>query len=644
MRVFIAEKPSVARAIATGLGGGHREKGFIACDADVVTWCFGHMLEQAQPDAYTPDDVPRTRSGKKVWRNEELPIVPERWRLVGKRGAQEQLKIIGRLVRKASVVVHAGDPDREGQLLVDEVLEHLGYRREVRRFWVSAQDPVSIRRGLDNLRSNVDFTPLADAARARQRADWLIGMNLSRAYTLRAQADGSDVLLTVGRVQTPTLSLVVSRDRAVEAFVSASYCTVEATLQHVTGAFAATYKPGRNQDGLDSEGRIVDAAVADAVAQAVTGKKGTVQSFHTDKKEEGPPLPFSLSDLTVLASKRFGYTAEEVLEGCQSLYENHQLISYPRTDVGYLPVSQHADAPAVLEAVAQTSSELQALVHSARPKRRAPCWNDAKVTAHHGIIPTMTGTADKRLSERERDLYELIARRYVEQFYPAHSYLRSEVNVEIAGHEFRATGKVTIDPGWRACEPKDDRQDRKKEEADDGGERHEQVLPQMARGDDVVVAEAVRRDRKTKAPPRFTEGSLVRAMEQIHREIADPELKKVLRDGDGIGTAATRAAIISELKRRGFLAARGKHIVSTELGRSLVDALPASVQSPVLTALYERTLGEIEAGRATVEEFVQEQAAFVTERVLEAKRTPLNLSPPAQARRIAARSHGEARA
>jgi len=614
MRLFIAEKPSVAKAIAAELGTTGKGDGYIECGKDKVTWCFGHMLELADPDEYTPDDVPRGQSGRKVWRVDELPIIPQTWILKPKDDAKKQLAAIGKLLKEATEIVNAGDPDREGQLLVDEVLEHFRNTKPVRRFWVSAQDSVSVKRGLAALKENTTYAGWADAARGRQRADWLIGMNLSRAYTLRAQRGGSRALLTVGRVQTPTLALVVSRDREIEAFKAVPYHTIKAVVQHAGGSFAAAWKAREDQPGLDSEGRLVDTAVADALVAAVKGQSGTVATYKQEAKKQNQPLAFALSDITALASAKFGYSAEDVLNACQALYETHKLTSYPRTDCAYLPESQHADAPRVLEAIKHVNPELAALVDGADPRIKSKTWNDEKITAHHGIVPTMQKGNKDGLNERERNIYELIVRAYLSQFYPLHEFMQTTVGVEIAGETFAATGKVVTRNGWRdVYEQGDD--DADKDQDEDGGSQN---LPAMKQGDEVACIDAIRRDAKTKPPARFTEGTLIRAMENIHKFVSDPEHKKMLRDGDGIGTSATRASIISELKRREFLAVKGKQIVSTTLGRSMIDALPEVVKSPVLTALYERMLKGIEQGTAELSAFVAKQEAFIRDQVAKA--------------------------
>jgi len=621
MRLFIAEKPSVAKAIAGELGITSKSKGYIECGQNTVTWCFGHMLEQAEPDEYTASDAPRSASsGKKLWRVEDLPIIPKEWKVFPKEDAKQQLDIISRLLMSADEVVNAGDPDREGQLLVDEILEYFKYSKRVLRFWVSAQDSTSIRRGLTALKDNSDYHGFGAAAQARGRADWLIGMNLSRAYTLRAQRGGSRTLLTVGRVQTPTLSLVVARDREIEAFKPMPFYTLQIQFQHVNGIFIARWTTQDNQSGLDSEGRLIDKAVADALITKLSGKTGSIAEYTQAAKFKGHPKSYSLSDITLVASNLFGYTAALVLEICQSLYETHKLTSYPRTDCNFLPESQHADAKLVLAAVKSVNPKLTALIDGADTEIKSKTWDDSKITAHHGIIPTMHKGSLLGLNEKEKAIYGLIVRAYLAQFYPLHEYMSTTVSVSIAGEQFRASGRVVIRNGWRDVYTFEDCDQKDKDESE------EQLLPVMKQNDEVACLEAHRNDLKTKPPARFTEGTLQRAMENIHKFVNDDGQKKLLKDGDGIGTSATRAAIITELKRRDFLEPKGKQIVSTALGRSLVDALPDVVKSPVLTALYERMLKGIEQGRADVDSFLVKQEAFIRNQVANANSGAISIA------------------
>lgn len=632
MRLFIAEKPSVAKAVAAELGVTGKGDGFIQCGDSTITWCFGHMLEQADPDAYTPDDVPTSpATGKKLWRVEDLPIIPTTWIMRPRDDAKQQLAVIGKLLKQASEIVNAGDPDREGQLLVDEVLEHFGSTKPVKRFWVSAQDSVSVQRGLAALKDNREYHGWGAAARARGRADWLIGMNLSRAYTLRAGRGGSRALLTVGRVQTPTLAIVVARDREIEAFKPIPYHTINAQIQHANGTFIARWEAKEDQAGLDNEGRLVDAAVANAITEAVAGKPGRITEYKQEPKKKLHPKAYSLSDITLVASNKFGYTAAEVLDVCQSLYETHKLTSYPRTDCSYLPESQHADAPRVLAAVKHVNPGLAGMVDKADPSTKSKTWDDSKVTAHHGIIPTMHQGSATGLNEKERNIYDLIVRAYLAQFYPVYEYMSTTVGVYVSGETFRASGQVTTRNGWRDVYTVDD-----SEEGGEGGKEptDSQNLPAMKQGDDVACTKATRNDSKTKPPSRFTEGTLQRAMEDIHKFVSEAEHKKMLREGDGIGTSATRASIISELKRREFLETKGKQIISTTLGRSLVDALPEVVKSPVLTALYERMLKGIEQGTSELDAFITKQEQFIREQVTKANTGSVSIAGGKEAVKI----------
>jgi len=630
MRLFIAEKPSVAKAIAGELGIVSRSDGYIQCQSDtVVTWCFGHMLELAEPDAYTADDIPRGKSGKKYWREADLPIIPERWILHPKEDAKKQLAVIGKLLKQADTVVNAGDPDREGQLLVDEVLQHFDCRKPVQRFWVSAQDSVSLQRGLAALKDNRAYAGLADAARGRQRADWLMGMNLSRAYTLAARRSGSATLLTVGRVQTPTLALVVARDRAIEHFQPVNYFRIAAQVEHAQGSFVARWQPSEAQAGLDSENRLLDSAIAQALVNKLSGASGTVLDYQSEARKQAPPLAFSLSDITALASRQFGYSAEQTLQICQSLYETHKLTSYPRTDCAYLPESQHADAPAVLTALKVVNPDLTALIEAADPGRKSPTWNDKKITAHHGIIPTCQQGDTRALSEAEFNLYRLIVRAYIAQFYPEHQYQQTRVTLDIDGERFTASGKVVTHAGWKSVYQESEDEDAGKGKASSESEENgsdSQPLPPMKSGDSVTCVMATKQDAQTRPLPRFTEGTLIRAMENIHRFVDDSEAKKHLRDGDGIGTAATRASIISELKRRSFLETKGKHIQSSALGRSLVDALPEKLKSPLITALFERKLSEIAHAGGELTAFVKQQETFVRAEVEKARQGTVQMA------------------
>ena len=374
-RLFIAEKPSLGKAIAAQIPGTPRgSRTHIQVGDSTVTWAFGHLFELAEPDAYLPD-TPTGTNGRKKWRLEDLPIIPSDWRKIPKESARDQLAAIKSLLKESDEVVNAGDPDREGQLLIDEILEALKWKGPTKRIWLAALDPASVKKALADLRDNTTYRPLRDAAEARGRADWLVGMNLTRAYTLKSTTQG---VVSVGRVQTPTLALVVRRDEEIETFKPVQFHVPIASFRHTNGTYEGTWKAPDGAPGLDTEGRLIDAARADAIIASVRGKPGTVKSAESTDGQEGPPLPFSLSKLQAAASAKFGLSAQETLAAAQALYETHKLTSYPRTDCQFLPESQRTDAREVLGAVAQVNPSMRDLIKGADLALVSGAWNDKR--------------------------------------------------------------------------------------------------------------------------------------------------------------------------------------------------------------------------------------------------------------------------
>lgn len=625
--LYIAEKPSLGRAIAEGLGIVRRENGFFVCrNGTTVTWCFGHLFEQAEPDAYLPDDIPTTKRGKKMWRLRDLPVIPVEWKtLVRKqKGVKGQLSVIGKLIRSSAVIVNAGDPDREGQLLVDEVLEHFRVRKPVKRFWVSAIDPASIKKGLAALKENQGYAGMRDAARARSRADWLLGMNLSRAYTLT----GPGSLIAVGRVQTPTLAMVARRDYAVRHFVPKPYLAITANLSKEGEAFRAKWQPKPGQPGMDEEGKLLlDIPLGRSLVEKLAKEKtATVLSAETKRKRVHPPKVYSLADIQAEANRLYGFTAEETLAGCQALYEKHKVTSYPRTDSSYLPESQHAEAPSVLAAVAKTFPATARAVEKANPALKSPVFNDKKVTAHHGIVPVAHAVDWSQLSDREQKLYRLIAKRYIAQFFPAHEYDETVVKLALGDETFTARGRVVVVKGWKALYAKveksapEKRTSKNRKGNERNGEEDEdasQTLPPLKKGDVVDVLSVDGREDQTKPPAYFTEGTLIAAMETIWKSFDDPHLQEKLKEAGGIGTPATRSMIIQELKRKNYLETEGKKLHCTEEGRKVLLTASHKVRSAVLTAQFEAKLQEIERGTTTLSAFVSEYEDFIRSELAE---------------------------
>ncbi|WP_342608713.1 DNA topoisomerase III [Vibrio tritonius] len=581
-RLFIAEKPSLARAIADALPKPHKkDQGFIQCsNGDIVTWCIGHLLEQVEPDAYD--------ERYKKWNMVDLPIIPEQWQLRPKKNVGKQLTIIKKLVKKADHIVHAGDPDREGQLLVDEVLDHCklnaSQKSTVERLLISDLNLPAVQKALKSLRSNRDFIPLSVSALARSRADWLYGMNMSRAYTLLGQKAGYQGVLSVGRVQTPVLGLVVRRDEEIEQFVPKDYFIVDALIpyqdSHVSFDIRARWKPSEAcKPWQDEEGRVLNRKLADNVAQRIKGQPARVTESEQKQTKQSAPLPYSLSALQIDAAKRFNLSAQQVLDICQALYEKHKLITYPRSDSRHLPKAHLSEAPKVVEAIANNAKELDGAVRGADLSLKSKAWNDSKVDAHHAIIPTPKKASVNALSGQEMRVYQLIARQYLMQFYPAAIYAEAKLVFEIAGGVFVAKGRQLTFAGWKTLLGQ-------QEEDNEGID----TVPPLSEGTVLTCREGEVQAKKTEPPRHFTEATLLQVMTGIARFVEDKELKKILRDTDGLGTEATRAGILDTLFKRQLLSRQGKTILSTPAGRGLIHALPSESTYPDMTAHWEHQL------------------------------------------------------
>ncbi|MGL4838547.1 MAG: DNA topoisomerase III [Shewanella sp.] len=602
MILYIAEKPSLGRAIADVLPRPHKKgEGFIqAANGDCVSWCVGHLLEQAPPDAYHPD--------YKSWKFEHLPIVPDKWQLQPKAATRSQLSVLKKLVKQATTLVNAGDPDREGQLLVDEVIAYLGVTgdklHQIQRLLISDLNPQAVKRALSQQRSNREFIPLSTCALARSRADWLYGMNMTRAYTIQGQKVGYQGVLSVGRVQTPLLGLVVRRDEDIANFQSKPFYEVLAhlTTQQQEG-FSAKWQPSDAcLPYMDADGRVLAKGLAQNVVNRITDQPARVTQLTSKDKQQAAPLPYSLSALQIDAAKRFGMSAKEVLDTCQSLYERHKLITYPRSDSRYLPLEQHSLAPLVLKAISQGASELIQGIDMPDPRLKSKAWDDKKVDAHHAIIPTEKPAQLSSLSGREKQLYLHIARQYVAQFYPAYCYRETAVQVTIAGGLFTTKARQQQSLGWKQLfvqqmhqgdQPHQQPQATQQAEQDDEQDELTGLLPPLTLGQSLHCLRGELVEKQTQPPKAFTDATLLSAMTGISRYVTDPEIRKILKETDGLGTEATRAGIIELLFKRGFLQRQGKTIVSTNVGRGLINSLPASATTPDMTALWEASLNGI---------------------------------------------------
>lgn len=598
MRLFLCEKPSQGRDIAKVLGATRRGDGCLIGTDSTVTWCIGHLLETAPPEAYGIQ--------YKSWSLDHLPIIPTRWQVEIKPKTAAQFNVIKRLLSEASAVVIATDADREGEMIARELLELCKYRGPVQRLWLSALNEVSIRKALSSLKSGQETFPLYHSGLARSRADWLIGMNLSRLFTLLGRQAGYDGVLSVGRVQTPTLRLVVDRDRAIASFVSVPYWEVDVHLSSMGQPFIASWLPPSS--GRDEAGRCLQQALASQTAQAIaSGTPATVLSLQTEHFHEAPPLPFDLSTLQEVCSRKLGLGVQETLNIAQALYETHKATTYPRSDCRYLPASMFNEVPAVLDALLKTDPALQPVFEKLDRSLRSRAWNDTKVTAHHGIIPTTEPANLARMSEQERQVYEQIRSHYLAQFLPQHEFDRTQVELECGEERLTAVGKQILVQGWKSLLYDNNE--------DDEPNQKSQALPVLQQGTQCTVDDVELKSMRTAAPKPLTEGDLIKAMKNVAKLVNDPRLKQKLRDTTGIGTEATRAGIIKGLIDRGYLLKKKRALMASAAAHTLIEAVPAAVADPGMTAIWEQALDEIEAGRLTLEVFVAKQANWIAQLV-----------------------------
>jgi len=597
-KLFIAEKPSLARAVADVLPKPHQKgDGFIrAGNGDIVSWCIGHLLEQAPPDSYD--------ERYKKWQISDLPIIPSNWLLLPKSSTQKQFNILLGLIAKAHEIVHVGDPDREGQLLIDEVLNYCQLPTEklhcVKRCLISDLNASAVEKSLNNLRSNRDFVPLSTSALARARADWLYGINMSRLCTIKGQNRGYKGVLSIGRVQTPILGLVVRRDLEIENFVSKPFYEVFAIIQTKNQeTFKAKWQPSEACTPYqDEEGRLLVKALAENVCERIKNQSALIENVSNKKKELAPPMPFNLSSLQIEMAKKQGLSAQDVLDVCQSLYEKHKLITYPRSDCRFLPEEHLQQIDGVISAITDNCVDLQEAVSKADLTIRTKVWNDKKVEAHHAIIPTLRKADIKRLSRNEAAVYTLVATQYLAQFYPNYRYAELQIDVDIVGGKFIAKATKMLDEGWKQLF---------KNNQTISAEEPEPLLTKLVKkGEQALCLDAELINKETSPPKAFSDATLLSAMTGIARFVNDLEIKKILRETDGLGTEATRAGIIELLFKREFLIRQGKTIRSTDIGKQLINMLPIVMTVPDMTAHWESQLDAISQKSFSYHQFMSE--------------------------------------
>ena len=572
MICVLAEKPSVARDIARVLGANTPGKGCLKGGGYVVTWAVGHLVTQVNPEEID--------ARWKTWRQDTLPMLPENIPLKVIAQSRDQFQCVKTILNAPQVdsVICATDAGREGELIFRRIYQMAGCRKPFRRLWISSMTEEAIQEGFANLRDGADYDGLYASALCRSDADWLVGMNGSRAFTLRY-----DSLLSVGRVQTPTLSILVKRALEIRNFVPENYWEVQADF----GGYRGTW--------IDKDGktRIPDEKTAKEIVSAVTGREGEVLEVSTERKRVPPPLLYDLTTLQREANARYGFTAQKTLNLAQALYEKHKLLTYPRTDSRYLSHDMRPKVQGILKGMPEP---LRALVLSpdkaVDPGKRV--YDDAKLTDHHAIIPT--GRRPGTLTADEQKLYEMVARQLIATFYPDMEYDAMSAVTGVGEHKFLSRGRAVIAQGWQAANPPLRSKPKKGEE--------EQALPQLQKGQRVPVKSAKAVAKKTTPPSPYTENTLLAAMENAGKFVENEELRRQMKER-GLGTPATRAAIIERLIAVNYVRREKKALIPTDKGIRLIAVAPEQLSSPETTGRWEKGLSDIAAGKMDPNRFMQ---------------------------------------
>jgi DNA topoisomerase-3 len=600
--LVVAEKPSVGRDIAAALPGTFKssaDKTHLVGDDYVITWTVGHLVGLADPEVYDPK--------LKKWRYADLPIVPDKFKLTPNDAkAEKQLKAIHRLMRSDDIdeIINACDAGREGELIFAYTYETSKSKKPVKRLWLSSMTRKAIQEAFQRLRDGDEMKDLESAARARSEADWIVGMNATRAATIRLRS-AFDGAVSLGRVQTPTLALLVRRELEIRGFVPEPYWLVEARFGAEKGEYAGRYLGGK---------RLKAEQEATAVVEATRDQPGEITKLEKKEEREEPFLLYDLTTLQRHANTLFGFSARRTLGAAQALYERHKAITYPRTNSKFLsgdlvaeikPTAELVGANAPYRKGAEYVMSLESL-----PLQRVV--NDAKVTDHHAIIPTRSEHVLDKMSEDERKVYDLVAKRFLAIFHPDAVFERTRVETTVVEHVFRTSGRILVEAGWRGVYGEEIQTD--KAEDDTGGE---QMLPELTQNESVKTLDVQSLRKDTQPPRRFTEASLLGAMETAGKDIEDDEMREAMKER-GIGTPATRASIIERLIDVGYIERDGRALVATEKGVQVIGLLGEhQLTSAELTGDWERRLNLIENGNDTRPAFMKDIAKFAEDTVAE---------------------------
>jgi len=601
--LVIAEKPSVARDLAAALPGSFtqsKDKTHLVGDDHVITWAVGHLVGLAEPDAYDPK--------LKKWRFADLPIIPDEFKLVpNDERAAKQLKAIHKLMAddEIELVINACDAGREGELIFAYLYDLAKVKKPVERLWLSSMTKKAIGEAFEQLRPGEEMKPLEAAARSRSEADWVVGMNATRAASIRLRA-AFDGAVSLGRVQTPTLALVARREEEIRAFKPEPYWLVEAKFE----ATGQRHYSGRYLGGK----RLPAEAEATAIVEAVAGQPGEITKLEKKEEREQPQLLYDLTSLQRHANTLYGFSARRTLAAAQRLYEEHKALTYPRTNSRFLTGDMVAEIKPIAELVGHNGQYKKASEYvvglDSLPLGRVV--NDKKVQDHHAIIPTRSEHDLGRMGQDEVKVYDLVTKRFLAIFHPEAVYERTRVETTVTDHVFRTSGRRLIEAGWKSVYGEE--VDQPGGEDDSGGD---QLLPKLDQGETVQTLEVESIRKETQPPRRFTDASLLGAMETAGKEVEDAELREAMKDS-GIGTPATRASIIELLVNREYVEREGRSLVATEKGIQVIRLLNGHrLTSPELTGSWEHRLGLIEQGEDSRESFMRDIAKFTGETVAE---------------------------
>ena len=586
--LVLTEKPSVAKDIARVLGCKRSGNGCIVGDKYIVTWALGHLVTLADPEAY--DDK------YKNWRMEDLPMLPGRMKLVVIGQTSKQFKAVSSLLSSAEVsdIVIATDAGREGELVARWIIQKANCRKPIRRLWISSQTDKAIKEGFASLKPSSQYDNLYRSAQCRAEADWLVGLNVTRALTCKHNAQ-----LSAGRVQTPTLAMIVRREEDILRFRPKDYFTVKADF----GEYTALYKDGKGQ------ARFADAAAAKEVADSVRGKRGVLSEVKKVYRFKAPPAAYDLTELQRDANKKYGYSAKQTLSLMQSLYETHKLLTYPRTDSRYITKDVAATLPERLRAIAiGPYKDAASAVLRSKPIQTKYIVNDAKVTDHHAIIPTEQYVDLNKLSREERHIYDLVVRRFIAVLSAPFEYDEVQVKITVGKYNFYTKGQSVKSAGWKALYDSSLADDDDDSEPDLAAQR----LPALSQGAAAAVKEVRVCTGKTSPPARYTEATLLTAMENPASQVEDGRLRDALKTAGGLGTPATRADIIEKLFNSFYIERRGRELFPTSKGRQLIGIVPPDLKSAELTAKWEQQLSLIAEGKANDRKFIEEMRGYAS--------------------------------